>query len=1293
MHGFRRLPVLVSAAMVFVVAPLAGCTTAAQPKPAEQPAAAPTAEAAPEAAPAPSEALPVPQGAPEEAIAPPALKLFQQAVDAYQSKDYERSRVLLDQSLESPEGLTDEQAADARARLARIQSIMHQRELEARQKPAEAEPAPAATAPGPEAAAESGTGREKASALLVTVGGLAAEKKFSEAAAGVEVLDSLRDYLAPDERARYDLLRAAVQAATRQLRPLSSEETKARATDDFASGAKSYETRDYAAAALELDAAASFEGGLGWWDSRKLRNMRADVEGALRSLRADVARARALLAGQEYAQAQELLAKVKNTRANIGTAESEDVDKLLAEATRKLAEQTLRETEERRSLAAGKLDKARALVATQDLPAASAELTDLTSLQGYLSDEQRQQYQELCDQVEKATGVRPGMSPEQRAASAQHYLDLGLNAYRDKRFVEAQDYLHKAAELNADLGRSDNSRLRKTAAEVDETLRQLRADYARGRELFQNGDFAAAKKALRAVKDSGVDIGAQETADVSRLLDEIKQKLEEQRQREAEEQAKQARQFLSEAESLAQEQKYPEARAKLTELENLMGRLSPEQQEEARRLGAAVEASAKAAAVKAADEKSRQLEAASTALIEAQASVLATMKSADEALQRDDPEQARGLLLKLREMLKDPDVAGLPPLRDVPAQLDQKLAAAETALARRAHLADVQRRLDALMREAVALSQTDLLAAEAKALAAADLARQEGLELTPELARARDGVLAAVEARYGPERRLRLKLYAGLVALADGYTEAGEYDKARRVLLLVQEAPPQAATAESRDAARRRLAVVDAELARQDAAVERLMVAFKECDAALRQRQLPQALKQLDSILVAAQAEKVDSLRRVRLLTETVSFLTNDFDNVARTTYPSVEHLIDGRLDGVQQPLARELSRLYLDNGSPELAEPYLKQLVASSAVDAESAAWAKGQLEEIQALKAKAEQQTLLAIGEDAQGVLTAAAKLHEAVRAGRTDEVQPAEQELADARLKLQVKKARGAAARGAYDEAARLLEGGRPDKATPAVVEQTYQPVLKQVKDLQSSSANLRAAEEALASHNLPEAGARLADVQATETDAGPVALRKEVLAAVLNAGLELQETVTGLSAQEARILNQAREELSACDAREKAWQAYYAALDEFLRGKEGGRAALGRVVAQPQGLKQFEVEAVREAAGPPAPVQPKPEAPAAQDKLREALAAYGDGDYLRAQALVDELKAAPEFAASDALRRDAGQLEDLIRQQEARAQELYDEAVRAFQAGDTERARLLTNELKAKYGRTKVLRDHT
>ncbi len=741
------------------------------------------------------------------------------AEDAYQQEDYERARRLF-QRLPEAEELTDAQREAARSRLERIASILHQREIagpeeaapevaEAEAEPApeehpaeaaqaepapeehpaeaaQAEPAPeehpadaaaqehpaevAQAEPAPEEQAEPAeeepaeeaidpeAARAEAAELLAGAEALVAEGKHAEARPALEALDELRQYLPPDARARYDLARAAVQEATGELAPLSEDVRAARAQQQFDVGMRAYKDDNYPAAKLHLDAAASCDVSIGWWDNRALRKARQTIAETFSAIEADLARARQLHEEGHYDEAAAVLRDVAQKQAAVGL-DAEPARELLAEVEAAQARAAQEALEEQRQIVAELLETARDAVEAEDYRAASDALNDVMDRAESLTVEQAEQFKGLAAAVEQATGVSPTLSEAERLARAKQNYKWGMDAYEDGRYAKAEQYLLQVQRLEADLGRRREAKVRAALAEIVPVLERLRVDYARARQLYEDAQYAEAEALVKQIRAGGINIGDEKMAELEDLLASIEQKKARQEQERLAARRQEAAQMLARAEELGAEERYDAAAQKLEELSAQTDLLEAGQRQRYDGLCAAVE------------RATGLMPGATTAEVLARAEQY--YQWGIDAYTEGRYAQAQGLLARADAL--DADLGG---------RRSRRLNAA---------LAEVNRVLETLRAD---LQQArDLVQAGqyAQAVSALQRIRQSGVSLGDEadaeavelLARAEAGV----EEQLRAEQEAHRKRVAQLLAEAETLAGEGHYAAAMGKLALLAELP------------------------------------------------------------------------------------------------------------------------------------------------------------------------------------------------------------------------------------------------------------------------------------------------------------------------------------------------------------------------------------------------------------------------------------------------------------------------------------------------------------------------
>jgi len=1203
--------------------------------------------------------------------------MLERAEQAHQAGRHAEALDLLDALRAEPRVLTEEQAARVDVLWGRARNVRHQQALAA--GPQELQPDAGGPTPEdtPLAAAE----------LLAEAERLWHEKKYGQAAACVNALDPLRDQLIEADRLLYDELRRLVRLTTLQVRTLSDPDRARRAREHVAAGLRARDAGDYATASSHLRMADLFDVDLGASHSRRLRRAREQVDTALQEARADLAQARRWLETGELDQARQTLEALRDEGIRMGP-QSDELDQLLAQVAQALAERERREAHENKARAADLLERATAPCEAGEFEQAAGLLVELKPLIGYLDEESQGRYNALCDAVENATGVRPGLSAEEQEALARSALEAGLRAYEEERYADARPHLDRAARLDVDLGWRGNRKLHKARARVEETLARLRSLHRTGRKLYEAGDYARAREALEEIRDSRIQIGQPEQDDVLNLLAAIDRK---ERQEQQARRAEVAR-LLSEAGELAAQEDYARAGTVLEGLAERMDRLTPAQTKEHQTLLATVREAEVRARIDRQMQEAGKLADQASELLTTHREVQQRLDACDQAVARQDFDGARALVDEAAAVLDDADPAHRAALAALADQVRRKGEDVEAARQRQSHLQAVAQRLEELAVEAAALSRSDLLAAEAKVKEMRELARREGVQLSDDQAMVGGAVIAAVYDAYRIDRWLRPTEYGRLLGIAEQYLLAGEPQKAVRALGLIRDAPAEMVDEECRSQALGKLTAARWEVGQQEAAAAQLLAACADCRASLAAGELSAAVAAAAGVLQTAREEKLSGAPLIRVLEDVVAFLGTELPPAIAEAPPELRDHVDRQLARAQVAVAERLGPVYLAEGSPELAEPYLQLLATTRGVAPASAEWARAQLTALDRLKADARQARLDAIMGDAERARKLAERLLELTRAGDVAEAEAARTELADLRVALHVKRARNALSRGAYGEAVALLEAAPTEAASEAAVANVYEPAAEEVSRARDVAANLQEAEAAIGACEVARAAELLAAVQGGDAaPSQPFQLRKQVLASVVESALQLHESHLALSARAQQELDGARASLAAARQREEAWQGYQERMEAFLTGAQTAGAPLRTVLARPGGLAEFELAEVRGIVAVLVEEEQKRAVAEAEQLLAGALLAYNAADYLAMEAALAELKDHPGFALSEALRRNAEEAETAVQEKEREAQVLYDEAVQARRAGDIERVRELLDKLKAQYGKTRAYRD--
>ncbi|MFO8008688.1 MAG: hypothetical protein R6V05_13235, partial [Candidatus Brocadiia bacterium] len=447
MHKATCSVLLMSAAAVFALCQLTGC--------AAEPAATETAETA---------------------IVEDTPALLAQADEAFQAGQLDRAQKLYAQLKERAETLEPEQREAIQTRLGRIQSMLHQRSLEEGQAVAEEaeepvtepepEPAPEpAEEPAPEPAVEQEQPAaepqplpqitmEQVPAALDRVESLLAEGHFDQAAPHLLALDRLRGDFSAETKLRFDSVWLQMQRASDAVPELDKREKVRRAEEHLAVGRKAYKQMDYLRAAPHLELAAAYDVSLGWWDNRKLRNARSEVEAELQELNAALEAGRAAYEAGRWSEARGNLQKVDETEVLLPQKLQAEVRQMLQQIQRKESEQALQQlaaTQQEAERLEARAQKIRdtyyGAQARMEQAASAAELTNYDEAESLLTEAQQMLQEPVAREA-------PALE-ETRVAVQQRLAEVRRLAAQKAQRAAVKQQLAELFQQAADLVGSD----------------------------------------------------------------------------------------------------------------------------------------------------------------------------------------------------------------------------------------------------------------------------------------------------------------------------------------------------------------------------------------------------------------------------------------------------------------------------------------------------------------------------------------------------------------------------------------------------------------------------------------------------------------------------------------------------------------------------------------------------------------------------------------------------------------------------------------------------------------------
>ncbi|MFO7956979.1 MAG: hypothetical protein R6X33_07740 [Candidatus Brocadiia bacterium] len=545
------------------------------------------------------------------------------------------------------------------------------------------------------------------------------------------------------------------------------------------------------------------------------------------------------------------------------------------------------------------------------------------------------------------------------------------------------------------------------------------------------------------------------------------------------------------------------------------------------------------------------------------------------------------------------------------------------------------------------------------------------------------------EAAAGPKPEVRREQCGKLLAMSDRYETAGEFEKAVEVLSLVQQAPPGLAPEQLRSRASEKLEVLAHRVKEQKREADRIISMFQRPRRLLEEGNVEAARETYEQVIEEARMANLTGEAAVSVFAEAHQVLQQDFASALRREAPDYTQEARRMLEQARDNLATSLSRMYLEAGNPEGAEPHLRRVAERAS--GETASWAEQKLEELDQVKERAREERLQQTADQIQRAYELARKYTALAREGRLDAAARTAQKLADARVELAAQKASLALDRWAWEEAGHLLDGAPAAAATAALVENNITPLRRRLQTATSAAGNLKAAEQAIGEGNFQKASGLLEAAWELKPLPEPLALRLETLAGVL-------EPVRRARAREMEQRNWRRtglrsveEKLAQLEQREQGWEDYLAILRGVVAGElEEAREELSVLLSQPAGLEEAEVAHARSLF---AGLAEDPEAAraAAQERLQEARELLEDGRYVEAAEALKALRGMEGHSLVQGIRRRTGKLEAEVREAEARAEQLYRAAVQARENNEVERLKDILEELNSSYRHTRIFQE--
>ena len=934
---------------------------------------------------------------------------------------------------------------------------------------------------------------------------------------------------------------------------------------------------------------------------------------------------------EQYVEAYELYQALAERKNELSWWRLRVVDGKLAQLQEMLREE--HELTAGKTEAAALVDEIARLVEQEEFNEALLRVEALREkgLEEYLAAEDKARLEESAVAIAQATGTAGVMSKEQRKKLAEEWFETGMDAYKLKDYANAKLHLDKAAGLDVSIGWWDNRSLRKAREKVNSTLFSLQERYSKGQRLYELGNYAEAKEELLAIKESGVKCGDEIDKGVERCLADMDVKTGQQRLEEAKE--------------------YQEAIPRLDEqLENALASQAQETQ--------------------------------------LATQVMAKWEGAVRSWEAGDFGKAKALLEETRESLGKVDVEKFPELQGKDEDISQRLAVVDGKIAAQKEVAD-------LLAEVESLYLKDVVEAQERVLEAQNVALARGIPLSEQQRELCQRVLTQYEEVYTKQQAARRERYWSLVAESEGYVQSGEYQLAREVLRLVEQADDPGLSDEQRGVLSGRIAMVEERLKNQQRLLEAVDRMEQRARGLVEEGKPGEAVEELARAVSVIRNEGLPNSVLLRVLEQYEPLLSEVVPVRNQQRIADLKAQASQRLEMLRELKPYLKAVYYLDGGSPDLAKPYLEVVAADEEhFGPERVQWAQEQLQGIDAEIQSLESRELLYRHDQMAQVYQLQRELLEKVEARQEVDLGPWLDKIADAKLRVQIARLEQLLARGAYPTAAKVVSETFLDRASSELVEKGYKPLAGRVRTWENAGYLLGVADEALEVGRLSEAAEALGDVEDMREDVGALTEIHTRLKGALDAATAALAQEKGAPEREKAELARVHSDLAAARQREEAYAAYDSARAAYLTEEWEKASDSLFALRSRQGLYAFEraaADMMYEKCG--GMVAPKDETIAgARELLDAAQDEFSAGLYVQASGRLQLLREMPGWNLDRQLAEQAMKLTEAIQDKEEEAEELYQEAVEASRSQDHDLLRELLARLRMDYRHTSTFRLH-
>ena len=873
------------------------------------------------------------------------------------------------------------------------------------------------------------------------------DEKYEKAAqliAGMQKADQVGK-LKEARRKQLSGWRKQIYAETEESDILTTADRREIARSRFAAGMQAYEEGRYTRAKKLLDEAAAMDVSLGWWDDWTLSDTRAELKTRRANIQERLKTAKNLYEKNKLPEAHEefseLQAKLKGGKAY------PEISKVVDDHVARISEKRKGAKEKQQQAAAG-LARVNKSLSRRDLDAAEKRLKKLEEegLMQHLSAEEQkdlkaakeklktlqqveerwkglgtameeENYEEgarLIAQMEEADQLgrldkerrerlnawrkeiyenneSPGvLTAEQRRVIARARYDAGMQAYEEGRYTRAKNLLDEAAAMDVSLGWWDDGTLADTRAELKTQLKDIRKKLKAAKGLYEEKKLTEAHEKFVQLRKELKD-GEKAFPKISKTVEDYINRIE-RTQRAMK--IKQARRYQEKIKDLSEARKH--------KLAQLRSRRQKRQK------------------------------------------ILENVEKSQPLLEQEKYDRAEKLLRSARKNLNSLQWGEDAELKRAGRTIQERLKRIKEVSQKRQAREKIA---DALQtaREKVGSEPVKAMANLQKAK---DISKRSGVALTDPQNEKVKSIKESLQAELGVTYKLAREQVEELKRQATKYYKTGELRKARACLNLARERGDDYLTANEKSQLSQALPNLSDRMQEQRKVLDRIEDLQQEGQTNLSAGQVSTAAEKCEKALRQAEEANIPLDLRVSILKLYRDVLKKGTNKAALQISDKDQKSIQEGAAEVEAMLPYYRARYYLEHGSPDAARKYLQEVSdAENEVGRQKASWAENKLKGLEATIEELHDEELAERSTELQRVYEVEKNLSNLADT-TPKKVKQFDRRLANARLRLRIKKLQQYLSRNAYPQAREVLRDTIPEDAD-AEVKNSYQERAKEVQ----------------------------------------------------------------------------------------------------------------------------------------------------------------------------------------------------------------------------------------------------